>query len=104
MIPDFSGEYINLESTQDGDICEILDEGKVEYNETLKKDIFNLKVKLGDKVKTYSPNNAVGREFQKAFGQDTKTWVNRRFQILHVQGKMQIRPLKNEKIVHSKSL
>jgi hypothetical protein len=98
MIPDFSGDYVNFESTQDGDICEILDEGKVEFNETLKKDMFNIKVKLNEKVKTYSPNNTIGREFQKAWGMDTKDWKGNKFEILHVQGKMQVRPIKVKKV------
>ena len=98
MIPDFSGDFLNFESTHDGDICEIIDEGRVEYNETLKKDMFNLKVKLNEKVKTYSPSNKVGQELQKAFGMDTKQWIGHKFEVLHVQGKMAIRPLKVEKV------
>lgn len=94
MIPDFSGDFLNFDSTKDGDVFEIIDEGKVEYNETLKKDMFNIKVKQGEKVKTYSPNNTSGRELQSAFGLDTKQWVGKKFEILHVQGKMAIRPLK----------
>ena len=94
MIPDFSGDFLNFESTQDGDIAEIINEGAVEYNETLKKDMFNIKVKMNEKVKTYSPNNKAGSELQRVFGMDTKEWIGKKFQILHVQGKMVIRPLK----------
>jgi hypothetical protein len=61
MIPDFSGEFVNYDGTSDGDIAEIINEGKVEYNEALKKDMFNIQVKLNDKVKTYSPNNKSGQ-------------------------------------------
>jgi len=42
MIPDFSGEFVNYDGTSDGDIAEIINEGKVEYNEALKKDMFNI--------------------------------------------------------------
>lgn len=94
MITDFSGDFINFDSTQDGDICEILNEGVIEYNETLKKDMFNLKVKLNEKVKTYSPSNTAGRALQDAFGKDSKDWVNKKFQIFHVDKKMLIKPLK----------
>ena len=94
MIPDFSGDFLNFESTQDGDIAEILNEGIVEYNDNLKKDMFNLKVKLNEKVKTYSPNMRAGQELQKVFGKDTKDWIGKKIQILHVQGKMVIRPIK----------
>lgn len=99
MIPDFSGDFVNFDSTHDGDLCEILDEGKVEYNENLKKDMFNLKVSVnGGKVKIFSPSNKAGQELQKAFGLDTKDWKNQKFEILHVQGKMAIRPIKVTKV------
>lgn len=95
---DFNGDFINIESTTDGDICEILDEGKVEYNETLKKDMFNIKVKLNDRVKTYSPSNKAGKSLQEAFGKDSKNWIGKKFTILHVDKKMLIKPIKTEKI------
>ena len=94
MIPDFSGDFLSFDSTKDGDICEILDEGKVEYNETLKKDMFNLKVKHNEKVKVYSPTNKAGQALQAAFGQDTVGWKNKTFQIFHLDKKMSIRPIK----------
>jgi len=94
METDFSGDFINFDSTQDGDIAEILDEGKVEYNETLKKDMFNLKVKLGEKIKTYSPSNTAGRALQEAYGKDSKKWIHQKFQIFHVDKKMLIKPIK----------
>lgn len=92
-MPDFSGEFLNYDSTTDGDIVEILDEGKVEFNATLKKEMFNIHVKRGDKVMTYSPNNSCGRLLQDAFGRDTVSWVGKKFQIIHVDKKMLIRPL-----------
>lgn len=95
MIPDFSGDYLNFESSTDGDIIEILDEGKNEYNDVLKKHMFNLHVRRNDKVMTYSPNNSSGRLLQEAFGKDSKDWVGKKFQIVHVQGKMLIKPIKN---------
>ena len=68
MIPDFSGDFLNYEGTNDGDVVTILDEGKVEYNETLKKDMFNIKVEVNKNQKIYSPNNKAGRTLQEAFG------------------------------------
>lgn len=94
MIPDFSGDFLNYESTKDGDIVEIIDSGKVEYNETLKKNMFNIHVKKNDKVMTYSPNNKSGQKLQDAFGLDTEQWIGKKFQIVHIDGKMAIRPLK----------
>ena len=97
MIPDFSGDFLSFDSTKDNDIVEILDEGKVEYNEALKKDMFNLKVKINDKVKTYSPSNKAGQSLQDAFGMDTSNWIGKKFQILHIDKKMAIRPIRAEK-------
>jgi len=94
MITDFSGNYLNFESTEDGDIIEILNEGKVEFNDILKKDMFNISVKRGEKVMTYSPNNKSGKILQDAFGKESSAWVGRKFNIIHVEGKMAIRPLK----------
>ena len=91
---DFSGDFLNYESTKDGDIVTILSEGKVEYNETLKKELFNINVELKGKQKTYSPNNTVGRVLQEAFGMDSKNWIGKQFEVLHVDKKMKIRPIK----------
>jgi excinuclease UvrABC nuclease subunit len=98
VIADFSGDFLNFDSTQDGDICVILNEGGVEYNDTLKKEMFNIQVELNGKKKTYSPNNKAGQELQKAYGMDSKNWVGKKFEILHIQGKMVIRTMKAEKI------
>lgn len=95
MITDFSGDFLNFDSTEDGDIVEILNEGKVEFNETLKKNLFNLQVKKGEKVMTYSPNNQSGRALQEAYGKDSSGWVGKKFQVFHLNGKMAIKPLKN---------
>ena len=94
MIPDFSGDFLSFNSTTDGDIIEILDEGKVEYNETLKKDMFNVQVEHNGKPKIYSPNNTAGRVLQQAFGMDADGWVGKQFEVLHVDKKMKIRPVK----------
>ena len=94
---DFSGDFLNYEGTADGDIVTILDEGKVEYNETLKKELFNIGVEVNGKQKTYSPNNTAGKTLQQAFGMDSKDWVGKQFEILHVDKKLKIRPIKTSK-------
>jgi hypothetical protein len=94
MQTDFSGDYLNFDGTSDGDIAEILNEGKIEYNDILKKEMFNIQVKVNDKIKTYSPNNTAGKSLQEHFGKDSKDWVGRKFQIFHVDKKMLIKPLK----------
>lgn len=94
MIPDFSGDFLNYDGSNDGDIVTILDEGKVEYNETLKKEMFNIGVEVNKKKKTYSPNNKAGKALQDAFGNDTKNWISKQFTVLHIDKRMHIKPIK----------
>lgn len=93
VVPDFSGDYISAKSVKDGDIGEILDEGEYQYSEALKKDTFNIKVKLNEKVKTWSPNNKHGLALQKAFGDDSKNWKNKKVQFAVIEDKLLIKPL-----------
>lgn len=97
MIPDFSGDYISSNSIKDGDMIEIMSEGAVEYSEALKKDTFNIKVKLNEKLKTWSPNNNHGKILQKAFGVDSKDWIGKKVQLFLIEGKMLIKPVVEEK-------
>ena len=98
MIPDFSGDFISAKSIKDGDIIEIINEGAVEYSEALKKDTFNVKVMLNDKVKTWSPNNKHGKLLQQAFGLDSKEWIGQKVQLMLVEDNMLIKPIKDIKI------
>lgn len=94
MIPDFSGDYVKYDNTADGDILIIVGEGKIEYNENLKKDMFNVPVELNGLKKTYSPNNDAGKAMQEAFGKDSNDWIGKKVQILHINKKLAIRPIK----------
>ena len=98
MIPDFSGDFISAKSVHDGDIIEIIDEGKEEYSETLKKNCFNIKVKLGDKVKTWSPNNKHGKLLQQVFGMDSKQWIGKKVQLSILEDTMLIKPIVAQKV------
>lgn len=98
VVFDFSGDFLNVESSKDGDMCVFLDGGKMEYNEALKKNMCNFAVELNGKRKIYSPTQKAGQEFQKAFGEDSANWIGKQFQILHIQGKMIVRPIKTDKI------
>lgn len=93
MKPDFSGDYITAKSIHDGDIVEFIDEGKVVFNDFLNKDMFELKVKTNEKVKTWSPSDKHGVILQKAFGDDTKGWIGKKVQLSLLEGKMFIKPL-----------
>lgn len=98
VVLNLSGDFLNLESSKDGDICVILDEAKPEYNETLKKEIVNVRVDNGGKKFIYSPNLSAQRALSQAFGVDSKDWIGKKFEILHVQGKIAIRPIKTQVI------
>jgi len=58
--------------------------------------MFNITVELNKKKKTYSPNNTAGRTLQEAFGNDTKNWIGKQFEVLHVDKKLKIRPIKKQ--------
>ncbi len=75
----------------------ILSEGEYTYSEILKRDVFNLKVSLNDKPKTWSPNNKHGKLLQQAFGIDIKLWVGQKVQIALVEDTMLIKPIKAQK-------
>lgn len=98
MINDFSGDYLNYDSTKDGEVVEIVSEGKREYNDILKKDIYNIQVKKGNKTMTYSPNNNSGKSLQAAFGEDDAGWIGKKFMVMHLDKKMVIRPILVEKV------
>jgi hypothetical protein len=80
---DFSGDYVNVENTQQGDIMEIVSEAK--YEEFTKKDgsvktILNIPVLVNGKNKIYSPSRDAGRALVKAFGKETKEWIGHKLQ------------------------
>ena len=94
VIKDFSGDFLKADSIEDGDIIEVMDEGKDEFNQALNKTIYNLSVKKGDKVMKWSPNNESGRIMQQAYGNDSKDWVGKKIQIFKVGNSMKIKPIK----------
>ena len=98
VVLDLSGDFLNFDSTKDGDICTVITEAKPVFNETLKKEIVDMQVEKDGKKYTYSPNLSAQRSFTEAFGKDTKDWVGKQFEILHVQGKMAVRPVKTQKV------
>jgi hypothetical protein len=93
---DFSGDFLNYDSSQDGDICTILNECKLVYNETLKKDMWDMEVEHNKKTKTFSPNNKSGNALVDAFGKDSKDWIGQQFEVVHIDKKMSIRPIKKK--------
>ena len=98
VVLDLSGDYLNVDSTKDGDVCVIITEAKPTYNENLKKNIVDMEVEKDAKKFTYSPNLNAQRSLTDAFGKDTKDWIGKQFEVMHLQGKMVIRPIKTEQV------
>lgn len=100
MEVEFGGEYLNIESSRDGDIAEILNEG--EWVEIVvlgqKKKVFNIKVRINGKEIMYTPGTKPGKMFIKAWGSDTLHWIGKKFEIIHLEGRMMVRPLSEVKV------
>lgn len=97
---DFGGDFLNYDSTKDGDIFVITGEG--EYGELefqgKKKRVLNIPVELNGRGLTYTPGMKAGKALVKAFGKETKSWVGKRVQVLHIEDKMVIRPIIEERV------
>ena len=90
------GEYLKFDTSKDGDIVEITGEGSWEEITVMNKakQVFNLPVLINGKKLTYTPSTKPMNELIDAFGEETKEWINKKFQIVHIEGKMFIKPLK----------
>ena len=94
--------YISFENTKDGDIVEIIEEGQYEMKKVSwskdEKKILNIPVRLNDKKIIWSPWNKDSKKCIEAWGKDTKNWVGMKFEIVHMENKMLIRPIVVEKV------
>jgi len=95
----FKGAFMSVDTTEDGDIATILDEGelvpmvsKFTKQEEMK---LNLNVDINGTKLIWTPWDKNGRELQKAFGMDSKDWVGKKLSILHIDKKMVVRPIEN---------
>jgi len=91
-------EYLNDKSANDGDIVTILGEGElgdITDRQTGKtKKALNLPVEVNGRKITYTPGKTATEALRKAFGRDSKTWVQKKFKVTFV--KMQVgKDLKN---------
>ena len=98
----FSAEYMTIETTKDGEIWTITGEGELQeqedkWNKGKMKTVLNLPVRCVDQKLIYTPWPKEGRQFQKAWGKDSKSWVDKQFQILHIDKKMVVRPINDTK-------
>jgi hypothetical protein len=79
--------YLNVDNCEESDIITILDEG---IKATLKmqdkeKTVYNFKVNNGRYDLTYTPGTTAQKELMKAWGRETKNWVNKKFQVKFVE-------------------
>ena len=97
----FKGAFMNIDSTNDGDIAVILDEGEIvemqsKFSKQMEKKL-NLNVEINGTKLIWTPWDKDGRELQKAYGIDTKDWVGKKLSILHIDKRMVVRPIVAEK-------
>lgn len=84
----FSGNFLKAEDCKGGEICEILDEGKVEEITTAEgknKKVMNFQVKIDGKDKTFTPNMTNGNLMVEAWGGETKGWKGKKFKVTLVK-------------------
>lgn len=91
-------EFLNEKSASDGEIVTILTEGslgEIEDKQTGKvKKALNLDVEINGRKIVYTPGKTAMESLRKAWGRDSKNWVNKKFKVTFV--KMQIgKDLKN---------
>jgi len=84
----FSGNYLKAEDCKGGELCEILDEGKIEEIQTPEgttKAVMNIQVEVDlegeKKEKTFTPNKSNGNILVGSFGEDTTRWIGKKFKI-----------------------
>ena len=96
----FGGDYVSFDSTKDGQIAIILGEG--EYGEITydgkTKEVLNIPVEINGNKLTWTPGIRAGKSAQKAWGTESKNWVGKKFEIVHMENKMLIRPIVVEKV------
>ena len=85
----FSGNFLKAEDCKGGELCEILDEGEITElisPEKKVKAVMNFQISfnvgIDSKEKTFTPNMTNGNILVDAFGEDTKSWVGKRFKIV----------------------
>ena len=80
----FSGNFLKAEDCKGGELAEILDEGEITELQTPEgkvKAVMNFQISLNGVEKTFTPNKSNGNILVEAFGEDTKTWIGKKFKI-----------------------
>lgn len=96
---EFGGDYLSVDTTKDNDIAVIT--GKPEFGELTfqgkVKKVTNIPVEVYNKKLIYTPGNKSGKTLVKAWGKEMDNWVGKKFQIFHIDDKLVIRPIVEEK-------
>ena len=102
MIVEFKSKYLSLISTKDGDIIEIRTEGVNEPQKSKFSDTEEMIIVLGvlhnGHAATFSLYEKYKKPLVEAWGNETRNWIGKKFSILHINEKMEIRPLIEEKV------
>ena len=96
-------KYLTAEATKNDEVVEFLDEGEVSEMKDkftgLMKNVYNFTVQTGSKKLIYTPGEKHLKEFKKAWGNDSKSWIGQQFKVkivtMLIQGneKEVIRPI-----------
>jgi len=96
----FGGDYLSFDNSKDNEMYKIIGKptpGVLTF-QGKDKDVVNIPVSLigGEgKTKTYTPTNKAGKSMVEAWDEEMDNWIDKTFQVLHVDGKMLIRPKLN---------
>lgn len=90
---DFSGNFVNEENCEEGDIMQIIAHPMPQEKESnemavidgvVKKKkymVLNMDVEYSDKKKTYTPDAQTGRRFNASWGRDYSKWIGKKFSV-----------------------
>ena len=99
VLADFGGDFLSIKNSKDGDTATIT--GKPEYGtltfQGKEKKVVNMEIEVDNKKLTYTPPNKAGNTLVEAWGDEMDNWVGKKFTILHVEDKMVVRPVVEEK-------
>jgi len=98
VIVEFKSKYISYGTTTDSDIIEIAGGGELQKQKSKfsdkEEDILVLPVKHNGSDSQFSVYEKFKKPLVEAWGNESKEWVGKKFQIFHLNEKMEIKPLK----------
>ena len=80
----FSGNFLKAEDCKGGELVDILSEGELEEIQTPEgkaKAVMNYEVSVNGVKKSFTPSMTNGKILVKAFGDEDKAWVGKKFTI-----------------------